>query len=63
MKEGRDTTFRPFFERVARTNMVAVRFEMHQLIGRFSGTVVTDDGEAVLVEDLIGWAEEHTARW
>lgn len=58
-----DLTFRPFFKRVARTNMVVVRSEMHQLIGRFSGTVVTDDGEAVLVEDLIGWAEEHTARW
>lgn len=58
-----DLTFRPFFKRVARTNMVVVRSEMHQLIGRFSGTVVTDEGEAVLVEDLIGWAEEHTARW
>ncbi|MEW6106135.1 MAG: DUF2804 domain-containing protein [Bacillota bacterium] len=56
-------TFRPFFERVARTNLVVVGSEMHQLIGRFSGTVITDDGEVVSVKDLVGWAEEHVARW
>lgn len=56
-------SFHPFFERVARTDLVAIRSEMHQLIGRFRGTVVTDDGEVVRVDDLVGWAEEHVARW
>ncbi len=58
-----DLTFEPFFERVARTEAVIVRSEVHQMIGRFSGTVVTEDGERIAIERMVGWAEEHRARW
>ena len=56
-------TFTPFFERVAKTNALVLRSEVHQMIGRFSGTVQNHSGNSYQIDDLIGWAEEHYARW
>ncbi len=62
--DGRlDLQFVPFKERVARSNVVLVKSEVHQLFGRYRGQVVTDDGEAIAVRDVIGFAEEHHAQW
>jgi hypothetical protein len=62
--EGRlQLDFIPFKERLARTNLVLIYSEVHQMFGRYSGWVQTDDGEKLLVNDLIGFAEEHYARW
>lgn len=58
-----DLRFSPFFERVAKTNLLVVKSEVHQLIGRFSGTVTADDGEALPVEGMVGWVERQEARW
>jgi hypothetical protein len=55
--------FVPFKERVATTNLGIIFSEVHQLFGKYSGTVVTDDGIPVQINDLIGFAEEHHARW
>jgi hypothetical protein len=55
--------FAPFFERVARTDVGVLASEVHQMFGRYSGTLVTDAGEKIAVKDMIGWAEEHHARW
>jgi len=55
--------FAPFFERVAKTNAIILSSEVHQMFGRYSGTLVTDDGEKIEIKDLIGWAEEHHAKW
>jgi hypothetical protein len=62
--EGRlDLTFTPFRERVARTNLAVINSEVHQMFGRYRGQVVLDDGLVEEVRDLIGFAEEHQARW
>ena len=62
--EGRlDLTFTPFHERVARTALVVIDSEVHQMFGRYNGTIRLDDGQQVQVHDLIGFAEEHRARW
>lgn len=58
-----DLKFVPFFERIAATNALVVRSKVHQMFGRFRGRVTTDDGESIHIENLIGWAEEHRARW
>lgn len=58
-----DLEFVPFFERVAKTNALIVRSEVHQMIGRFRGRVTTAAGETLAVDGLVGWAEEHRARW
>ena len=62
--DGRLTLeFTPFFERVARTDVGILASEVHQMFGRYSGTIVADDGQKIAVDNLVGWAEEHHARW
>jgi len=58
-----DLTFTPFLERVAKTEALVLGSEVHQMFGRYNGTAVTDSGETLRITDLIGWAEEHHARW
>lgn len=62
--DGRlDLEFTPFIERVAKTNLLIITSEVHQMFGRYRGTVITDDGETIHIDGLIGWAEEHQAHW
>jgi hypothetical protein len=62
--QGRlNLVFTPFKERLARTNLGVIFSEVHQMFGRYSGQVVTDDGRTVQIENLVGFAEEHQARW
>jgi hypothetical protein len=58
-----DLQLTPFFERVAKTNLLIAKSEVHQVIGRFSGTVIPDDGAALNLEGMVGWVESHEARW
>lgn len=58
-----DLRFTPRLDRVAAMNLGLVRSEVHQLLGRWDGTLRTADGEAVEVRELVGWAEEHRALW
>jgi hypothetical protein len=55
--------FTPFIERVAITDLKLIFSEVHQLFGRFSGKVTADNGEIIQINNLIGFAEEHHARW
>ncbi|MDP3449218.1 MAG: DUF2804 domain-containing protein, partial [Anaerolineaceae bacterium] len=62
--DGRlELVFTPFFERVAKTDLKVLRSEVHQMFGKYNGTVVTDDGKKIMIKDLVGWSEEHNARW
>ena len=62
--DGRlDLEFVPFLERLASTNLLVITSEVHQMFGRYSGTVVTDDGERLELDGLVGFAEEHHAHW
>ena len=62
--QGRlDLDFVPFKDRFAATKLVVIDSEVHQMFGRYSGKVVTDEGEEIRIEGLIGFAEEHKARW
>ena len=58
-----DLTFTPFHDRTARTNLGLIFSEVHQMFGRYAGTVELDDGTPLEICDLIGFAEEHRARW
>jgi hypothetical protein len=58
-----DLEFTPFKDRLARTNLGLIFSEVHQMFGRYRGKVVSDEGEKIQIEDLIGFAEEHQARW
>lgn len=62
--DGRlDLVFTPFFERVAKTDLKILASEVHQMFGKYNGFAVTDQGDKVEIKDLIGWAEEHHAKW
>jgi len=55
--------FVPFTERVATTNLGIIQSEVHQMFGRYQGSVVLDEGGRLEVGDLVGFAEEHHAKW
>jgi len=56
-------SFAPFLERVSRLKRGPIHSETHQLFGYYSGVVRTEEAESILVEDLVGWVEDHRARW
>lgn len=58
-----DLTFTPFVERVAETRLGIIDSEVHQIFGRYSGFVISDGGEKIEIKNLIGFAEDHNARW
>ena len=58
-----DLEFTPFIERVAETKLVVIQSQVHQMFGRYTGSVLADDGESIRIEGIVGWAEEHHARW
>jgi hypothetical protein len=55
--------FTPFYERVAKTEAVILRSEVHQMIGTYSGEIRDEAGNRYPVDKLVGWAEEHHALW
>jgi hypothetical protein len=62
--DGRvDLELVPTIERIASTNLLLITSEVHQLFGHYQGTVKTDEGETIHIQDLVGFAEEHHARW
>jgi hypothetical protein len=58
-----DLTFTPFKDRTAQTNLGVIFSSVHQMFGRYSGRVMLDDGTPLEIRDLLGFAEEHQARW
>lgn len=61
--ERLNLTFTPFFERVAKTDVKILNSEVHQMFGKYNGLLMAEDGEKINIENLIGFAEEHHARW
>jgi hypothetical protein len=55
--------FHPFKERRAVTRLGIIDSEVHQMFGRYSGFVVCDSGVRVEIDGLVGFAEDHKARW
>lgn len=62
-KDRLNLVFTPFKDRTAKTALGIIDSEVHQMFGRYNGTVLTDEGEQITIQDLIGFAEEHHARW
>jgi hypothetical protein len=55
--------FVPFKDRAAKTNLGVIFSQVHQMFGRYSGFAIANDGERIEIEGLVGFAEEHQARW
>ena len=62
--QGRlNLVFTPFKDRLAKTSLGVIDSQVHQMFGRYNGMALTGDGETIEIKDLIGFAEEHHARW
>ena len=55
--------FVPFYERIAKSNMLIIKSEVHQMVGHFSGYVKTQDGEVLKLDHFLGCSEDHYAKW
>lgn len=62
-QERLNLSFTPFKDRLAKTNLGIITSEVHQMFGRYNGQVTTHDGKVLEIKNLIGFAEEHRARW
>jgi len=58
-----DLTFVPFHLKQGALNLFVLATEIHVGFGHFGGHVVTDTGERIAISNLMGWAEEHRAKW
>lgn len=54
--------FTPFYEKAGNANLLVISSRTHQMFGRYSGTLQVE-GRTISVNNLVGWAEEHVARW
>jgi hypothetical protein len=62
--DGRlELVFTPFLDRTAKTDIKLLTSEVHQMFGNYEGFVITDSGEKIIIKNLIGFAEEHFAKW
>lgn len=56
-------TFHPFFEHSSGTNRKLVKSQIRQVVGYYNGKVKLEDGSTLLIQQMLGIAEEHTATW
>ncbi len=56
-------TFKPFSERTAKSNVLVVKSEVHQVVGHYYGEVSLNNDETLVVDGLLGCIEEHNAKW
>tara|TARA_R110000765_G_scaffold75590_2_gene148191 strand:+ start:152 stop:1174 length:1023 start_codon:yes stop_codon:yes gene_type:complete len=55
--------FMPILDRHSNTNVILLKSTQHQVFGKFSGTVLLDSGEEIVVKDFLGFAEKVYNRW
>ena len=53
----------PRYDKHSRTDLGVMGMEVHQVFGRWSGTVRTDEGRELELRDVQGFAEESRSRW
>lgn len=58
-----DLVFIPVYDRIAVTNIVLIKSNLHQVFGHFSGRVVLDNDRTVTMDKIFGCVEEHYAKW
>jgi hypothetical protein len=58
-----DLRLEPRHDKHSRIEALVARTEVHQVFGRWSGTVVPDGGTALVLDGIVGFAEESRSRW
>ncbi len=55
--------FTPIHHRLASTNYLIIKSDLHQVFGSFTGNFKTKTGEQIEFNNIFGCVEEHTAKW
>jgi hypothetical protein len=55
--------FEPLIDRSSRVDLLLIKSVQHQVFGRFSGSVILDDGRTLILKDFLGFAEDVFNRW
>jgi hypothetical protein len=55
--------FTPLIDRHSSTNLLLLKSIQHQVFGLYSGEVVLDDGKRLVVDSMLGFAEDVLNRW
>ena len=58
-----ELTFEPILDRSSNTKVLVLQSDQHQVFGYFSGTVILDNGEKLIIDKLLGFAEKVMNRW
>ncbi len=58
-----DLTVTPVYDKRSRLQLGVASSSVDQCFGTYAGSIVPDDGRALAVDGLFGWAEEATWRW
>ena len=58
-----DVVFHPEHHRHSEMDRIVLLAREDQVIGSFSGEIVSSNGRTYRVHDLFGWAEEVHRRW
>lgn len=62
--DGRfEMDFIPVLDRASCTDILLIKSDQHQVFGRFTGTVVLDDGTKLEIRDFPGFAEHVENKW
>lgn len=62
--DGRfDFEFVPTIDRAAKTDVLLICSDQHQVFGKFSGKAVLDDGTVLEIKNLCGFAEKVYNKW
>ncbi len=56
-------TFTPLFERIAKTDALIVKSEVHQMVGFYDGEIRLQDNTLLTIQQMPGCIEEHIAKW
>ena len=55
--------FEPIINRASLTDVKIIMSDQNQIFGRFTGTMVLDDGTKIELKDFIGFAERVHNKW
>ncbi len=55
--------FTPIIDRKAKTDIGIICSDQHQVFGKFTGTIILDDGSKLEIKDFIGFAEKVFNKW
>lgn len=57
-----DLRFTPFYNKAQNISIGILKTQVNQCFGHYTGTIKAD-GKIIEIKKLMGWAEEHIAKW